>query len=760
MGIQGYNKWLQREFKPAFLPAHKRQPRRYDHVYVDVNNLLHVAAHHSNSERTFFKKLFFLLDNRLNKTNPRHSVTLALDGPAPMAKTITQRRRRIRLSSGSGMPLSGDVCKLLKIGITPGSVLALKIDRALEYYVARRMLRKDRNGEPMDSVLYEISSMRVAGEGEIKLVKSIQQRLQNPRFQGHSHCIVTEDSDALCLAITLFGQGKQARYASNEAFQVYVLSGNVLFSARWFDKLLLSSLPKGASLDSARRDFIGLSAMMGNDYIQASKLGAKSSWNAYLEMRGTYLYRDDPLFPMPSRHELKAATNSRKNREKNEAGIETAVNWPFLRQLALKLIEPRLVKKVPTEDPQGRKKSRVYEYLSGVEWMLNMYYQGECTDFSFYCDRDGPEKLLDFLALTDEYDVTCDPLRDQNRAEASFYNSRPITPLAYSLAVIPRGGRAQLSRNLRRLVDPGSPIRQLFMMDYCTQCIHHRMHVSPMENALQNTLASKDPGFAEVVLSNSAFSRYSRYTDDEGYIIHPDTGEYMSMDEVREEVKKLNQKHLRHLQTAKQHTDNVPICLPTLEATVARQSADGELTEDEEILRTLATPVLFWRHSKYDPEKFEMRDIADEAELAAWREKIIPEGARPLEGNGLLEIRKFDGDVEEIMRAWGHRNDFYRELDKDLKRHRTELLNRKKSKLDDKLQRARNNRAQNGASSSSKDQPSSPRADADASARSRPKPSRGTGDSGGKHRTAKPKSRRTGASPPSAALRAFTPRVL
>ena len=184
MGIQGYNKWLQREFKPAFLPAHKRQPRRYDHVYVDVNNLLHVAAHHSNSERTFFKKLFFLLDNRLNKTNPRHSVTLALDGPAPMAKTITQRRRRIRLSSGSGTPLSGDVCKLLKIGITPGSVLALKIDRALEYYVARRMLRKDRNGEPMDSVLYEISSMRVAGEGEIKLVKSFSRDCKTRGFRG------------------------------------------------------------------------------------------------------------------------------------------------------------------------------------------------------------------------------------------------------------------------------------------------------------------------------------------------------------------------------------------------------------------------------------------------------------------------------------------------------------------------------------------------------------------------------------------------
>ena len=42
------------------------------------------------------------------------------------------------------------------------------------------------------------------------------------------------------------------------------------------------------------------------------------------------------------------------------------------------------------------------------------------------------------------------------------------------------------------------------MMDY-PQCIHHRMHVSPMENALQNTLASRIPGFG-VVLLNSAFS--------------------------------------------------------------------------------------------------------------------------------------------------------------------------------------------------------------------------------------------------------------
>ena len=673
MGINGYNKWLQEELGGAFIRPGSRTPRRYDHVYIDVNNLLHVAAHHSNSESSFFKKLFTLLDNRLNKTNPRHGVTLALDGPAPMAKTITQRRRRIRLSAGAATPLSDEASKMLKIGITPGSVLALKIDRALEYYVARRMLRRDRSGQPEDKILYEISSMRVAGEGEIKLVKSIQQRLQNPRFQGHSHCIVTEDSDALLLAMILFGQGKgrgRKRYASNERFEVYVMGGNEwVFCARKFDYMLLNKLPKGASLDSARRDFVGLSAMMGNDYIPSCKLGAKSCWKMYLEMRGTYLFRDDPLFPMPESKERNGQliTRSRRATPERAKGLETAVNWVFLRKLAQKVIEatkhdglkPPSGDKTTREDELRRK--RAYEYLWGVEWMLNMYYQGECTDFSFYSNA-GPKSTHDFLAVTDEYDLSCDPLVDLKRAEASFYNSRPVTPLAYSLAVIPRGGRAQISRNIRPLVDPGSPIREMFAMDYCSECIRYRMHVAPMENALSNTLAAKDPGFTEVVPSNAQFSRFSKYTDDEGYIIHPETGEYMSMEEMRKKIKDLSRGHLQHLNTARQHVNNDPICLPSVEAAVARKSADNLLTEDEEELRTLASPVLFWRHSMYDPKDIDPRDMADQHELSAWYDKMVPDGYPPLLKKQTLEIRKFDGDIDDVIRRWGISNEHFNQI--------------------------------------------------------------------------------------------------
>ena len=66
--------------------------------------------------------------------------------------------------------------------------------------------------------------------------------------------------------------------------------------------------------------------------------------------------------------------------------------------------------------------------------------------------------LADFQSLPLFYDPTADPLRDPERASVAYLNRYPITPLAYSLAVIPRGGRAMLANGVRPLVDPGSSV--------------------------------------------------------------------------------------------------------------------------------------------------------------------------------------------------------------------------------------------------------------------------------------------------------------
>jgi 5'-3' exoribonuclease 1 len=272
---------MQEEHAEAFTSAFKANKRAgdvpsgtYDHVYIDVNNVLHVAAHHTKNEDAFFKKLFALLDLNMRRTRPQYTVVLALDGPAPIAKTITQRRRRIRLSSGEKVPLSEDPPRLLKIGLTPGSALALKIDRALEYYAATRLL--SRNALPK-GLLFEISGTRVPGEGEVKILRSMKTRVRNPKFEGHSHLIVSEDSDALLLAMTA------------APADVFVLSSKLVFSVRAFNASLEKDLPPGmseAQMRGARRDFVALAVMMGNDYLPGSRFGVKYSWRAYARLRG------------------------------------------------------------------------------------------------------------------------------------------------------------------------------------------------------------------------------------------------------------------------------------------------------------------------------------------------------------------------------------------------------------------------------------------------------------------------------------------
>ena len=119
----GFGKWMQSSYSDAFTSAVKGKKgftfATYDHVYIDVNNVLHVAAHHTKNEDAFFKKLFALLDLTMRRTRPQYTVTLALDGPAPIAKTITQHEDFDIPSAAARRCPSARIPRLLKIGLTP-----------------------------------------------------------------------------------------------------------------------------------------------------------------------------------------------------------------------------------------------------------------------------------------------------------------------------------------------------------------------------------------------------------------------------------------------------------------------------------------------------------------------------------------------------------------------------------------------------------------------------------------------------------------
>lgn len=106
-GIKGFRGWFESTFPNAMTPITTAAPNRsgpnsdkpthtdtFDHVLIDVNQLLHVALRRARNEGHALTMVLKELDKCIQLAQPTQSVVLALDGPPSAAKLATQRRRR------------------------------------------------------------------------------------------------------------------------------------------------------------------------------------------------------------------------------------------------------------------------------------------------------------------------------------------------------------------------------------------------------------------------------------------------------------------------------------------------------------------------------------------------------------------------------------------------------------------------------------------------------------------------------------------
>eukprot|EP01113_Clastostelium_recurvatum_P029182 TRINITY_DN35226_c0_g1_i1.p1 TRINITY_DN35226_c0_g1~~TRINITY_DN35226_c0_g1_i1.p1 ORF type:complete len:132 (-),score=14.21 TRINITY_DN35226_c0_g1_i1:73-468(-) len=98
MGIEGYRKWVQSQFPNSFVPlppsGGRAQPLTYEHIYFDMNSIIHETVRKGVKFDQAIQVIFRKLDGFFMHFLPTRSVVLALDGPGPMGKILTQRKRR------------------------------------------------------------------------------------------------------------------------------------------------------------------------------------------------------------------------------------------------------------------------------------------------------------------------------------------------------------------------------------------------------------------------------------------------------------------------------------------------------------------------------------------------------------------------------------------------------------------------------------------------------------------------------------------
>ncbi|EFN50853.1 hypothetical protein CHLNCDRAFT_141768 [Chlorella variabilis] len=239
---------------------------RADHLHIDLSSTLHQVIRRARTKQYFHLLLHRRLDEILATTRPTQRVVLALDGPAPLAKLLEQRRRRRRESEkvqrnaaaaaeaaeavaaageaaegGAGGGLRGAAGpapssppskvvstvealalaqfrppnpELSTLALTTGSILMLEVHSSLSAYICKKL------ADPATAHLsFELSDSTVKGEGELKILS----RLLHPGHAGEegpgacgggdqqqrdeTHLVLGADSDLILMALVAGQKG-------------------------------------------------------------------------------------------------------------------------------------------------------------------------------------------------------------------------------------------------------------------------------------------------------------------------------------------------------------------------------------------------------------------------------------------------------------------------------------------------------------------------------------------------------------------------
>jgi hypothetical protein len=288
MGIKGFRSWFESQFPDAILAMPRNEAHEeFDHVLIDMNQLLHVSLRRARSEGHALTILMKELDACCALASPKISLVLAIDGPPSAAKLATQRRRRFstfvrsewkqeQLSRFKRVFSKQDETRRRRryatetktLCITPGTAFMDKAQQALLYWAWQRMHYPN---NLLSNVRIYISSSNVHGEGEVKLLDWILQKNRN----GQSIAIMGGDSDLVLEGLVI---------PPSSSHNVFVLlpDGNKrYFSVSLWEttRAISKFLPKLQASDvmRVRTDMVLLLILNGNDYMP--KLRGSSGFN-------------------------------------------------------------------------------------------------------------------------------------------------------------------------------------------------------------------------------------------------------------------------------------------------------------------------------------------------------------------------------------------------------------------------------------------------------------------------------------------------
>lgn len=299
MGIKHFFYWAKKQFNNSIYTIKHgeiladiteegimNEPVSIDNFMIDMNGIFHNSAqrvyeygNYKPAERLlgkrapvrptlqkqqeFFKDICETVNNLVNIVQPNKRVVMCVDGPAPIAKQIQQKKRRfVSATSRSENDRSFD-----SNSITPGTKMMDYLSKYIDWYIKKQMSDDNSIWKKLEVIF---SNEKSAGEGEHKLLSFIRSHNR----PNESYCIQGMDADLIMLSLGtqlpnfyILREEPPSAYSNpNIAFYLININGirqSLIEKMRWDD----NKIDRDFIANYAINDFILMCFTVGNDFL-------------------------------------------------------------------------------------------------------------------------------------------------------------------------------------------------------------------------------------------------------------------------------------------------------------------------------------------------------------------------------------------------------------------------------------------------------------------------------------------------------------
>lgn len=245
MGVPKLAKWL-RDHHVLGKAFSKRTPR-VKTLALDLNGLIHPVAQKAEKYDDIAPAVVEDIKRLVTRIKPTQKLIVAVDGVAPMAKMVQQRKRRFLSHAQPGeidefLTIDSDVPEIDTNFISPGTRFMATLHRLLLQEL------------PKLNITTVYSSYLVPGEGEHKIVQLIRDDIT----KDNTVLIHSADADMIMISLMLLTTKKLNLHIMRETqFGIEYINTNTMYDA------IRKALPFQYSIES----LVSIVSLIGNDFL-------------------------------------------------------------------------------------------------------------------------------------------------------------------------------------------------------------------------------------------------------------------------------------------------------------------------------------------------------------------------------------------------------------------------------------------------------------------------------------------------------------